>query len=301
METMIPRESLIPRTVKLRLPTWHSRSMTQRIWLGVSCLALLGLVTCATALQLDAQNNLQIPLSQGVSPIKAGESTYDANCSACHGANGKGGRAPRLADSDDIREMKDQEIFAVIQDGIPGTEMTGFPLSKTQISELTAFIRNLNASAYQQNVSGDFAAGEHLFYGAAGCSSCHIIAGKGGLIGPDLSNIGAERSVAQLTEAIRNPGATPRYRHVRALTHSGQIVDGVMKNDSTYSIQILDLRGIYHLLLKSDLQEIVYYKESLMPPSTLPEKDFQKLLAYLSRQVVQMGANPRKEPEERIY
>ncbi len=272
-------------------------------WPGVSCLVLLGLVTCVTALQLEAQNNLQNPLSQGVSPIKAGESAYEANCSACHGANGKGGRAPKLADSDEIREMKDQEIFAVIQDGIPGTEMMGFPLSKTQIRELVAFIRNLNASAYQQGVSGDFAVGQKLFYGAAGCSSCHIIAGKGGLIGPDLSNIGAERSVARLTEAIRTPsaGATSRYQHVQALTHSGQSINGIMKNDSTYSIQILDLNGNYHLLLKSDLQEIVYFKEPLMPASTLAEKDFQNLLAYLSRQVVQSGANQQKEPEERIY
>ncbi len=279
------------------------RASRTGIWPGVSCLVLLSLDLLAAAERTKAQDSSQNPLASDAAAVKAGESTYEANCSLCHGAKGKGGRAPRLADSDDIRDMKDQEIFAVIQKGVPDTEMAGFPLSQHQISDLVAFIRNLNASAYQQNVSGDFASGQKLFYGAAGCASCHIIAGKGGLVGPDLSNIGAERSLAQLTEALRNPGAgaTPRYRHVRALTRLGQSIDGIMKNDSTYSIQILDLNGNYHLLLKSDLQEIIYFKEPLMPATTLAEKDFQNLLAYLSRQVVQLGANQQTEPEERIY
>lgn len=113
-----------------------------------------------------------------------------------------------------------------------------------------------------------------------------MIAGKGGLLGPDLSTIGAEQSVEQLTESIRNPSANiaPRYRHVRVETREGESIEGLMKNDSTYSIQIFDLSATFHLLLKSDLQKIVYYKESLMPISNLSEKDFQNLLAFLSHQ-----------------
>jgi cytochrome c oxidase cbb3-type subunit III len=258
-----------------------------RLWLKLCCLALVGLAARPYDVLARAEGNAQNPLAGDRAAVEAGASSYDAMCSGCHGMKGKGDRAPKLAGSDTIRGMTDKEIFAVIHSGVSGTEMPGFPLSERQTWELVAFIRNLNAAAFQQDVPGDAAAGQALFYGAARCSSCHMIDGKGGLLGPDLSNLGAERSVEQITESLRNPSAeiALRYRHVRVMTRDGRSIDGLLKNDSTYSIQILDLNATFHLLLKSDLQKIVYYRESLMPAVTLPEKDFQNLLAYLSRQV----------------
>src|SRR5919107_1632323 len=37
---------------------------------------------------------------------------------------------------------------------------------------------------------GDATAGEALFFGRAGCASCHEVNGRGGVVGPDLSNAG---------------------------------------------------------------------------------------------------------------
>jgi cbb3-type cytochrome oxidase cytochrome c subunit len=42
-------------------------------------------------------------------------------------------------------------------------------------------------------------------YKSLGCGGCHSISGKGGKIGPDLTNVGAKRSKEWLAEQIKNP------------------------------------------------------------------------------------------------
>jgi hypothetical protein len=120
--------------------------------------------------------------------------------------------------------MRAKEIFNVIRTGVPGTEMIAFPLRKTQLGDLVAFVRSLNAVALEQDVHGDSAAGENLFFGKANCSSCHMIAGRGGLLGPDLSNIGQELSVEKISAAILQPSddIEPRYRRVLVTTADGR-------------------------------------------------------------------------------
>ena len=45
--------------------------------------------------------------------------------------------------------------------------------------------------AAQLVVAGDRDLGKQLFFGKGRCSGCHMIRGQGGLLGPDLSNVGA--------------------------------------------------------------------------------------------------------------
>ena len=80
-------------------------------------------------------------------------------------------------------------------------------LPDDQIWELAAFVRSLNAPASAVPVQGDAAAGEAIFFGKEGCSGCHAIMGRGGNLGPDLSNIGATRRLGEIREAILNPKA----------------------------------------------------------------------------------------------
>ncbi len=42
-------------------------------------------------------------------------------------------------------------------------------------------------------------------YAAKKCPVCHMINGKGGKIGKDLTNVGAERDAAWLSKFIKNP------------------------------------------------------------------------------------------------
>ena len=46
--------------------------------------------------------------------------------------------------------------------------------------------------------------GETLFFGKAGCASCHEVNGRGGIVGPDLSNAG-RLSADALRQKIVDP------------------------------------------------------------------------------------------------
>jgi putative heme-binding domain-containing protein len=78
----------------------------------------------------------------------------------------------------------------------------------------------------------------------------------------------------------------PGYAGVSVLTLDGRRVSGILKNESNYSIQILDTEGNFHLFLKRELKELARRKRSLMPAPALSEQELQDLLAFLSRQSV---------------
>jgi cytochrome c oxidase cbb3-type subunit III len=190
-------------------------------------------------------------------------------------------------------------MFDVIKDGIKGTQMPAFPLPEVQIWKLVSFVRSLNASAIYQEVPGDATAGEALFYGSGKCSGCHMIRGRGGPIGPDLSNIGANRSVEKIERAISDPSALiePGFTAVSAVTLDGRRISGVAKNNSNYSIQIMDNEGNFHLFLKTELKELTHHKKSLMPTPALSETEMQNVLAFLSRQSMEAPAEASKKFE----
>ena len=74
--------------------------------------------------------------------------------------------------------------------------MPASPLPEADVSKIVAYIRSLRATAIDTPVQGDVAHGSQIFNGKGGCKECHMVNGRGGLIGPDLSNIAGERSVA---------------------------------------------------------------------------------------------------------
>src|SRR5258705_525408 len=81
--------------------------------------------------------------------------------------------------------------------------------------------------------------GQAIYETTAGCGACHMIGGRGGLLGPDLSNIGAERSLHDLREVLTSPRALiPRgFQPVRITTLSGEAIEGVVKNEDSATLQ----------------------------------------------------------------
>ncbi|MSO23200.1 MAG: c-type cytochrome [Acidobacteria bacterium] len=178
--------------------------------------------------------------------------------------------------------------------------MGAFSLPENEIFQLVSFIRSLNASAIDQEVAGDLANGELLFFGKARCGSCHMIRGQGGLVGPDLTDIGSRRTLEVSSISIRAPSSfiEPCFRSATVQVRNGQSISGVVKNDSNYSIQIQDLRGNLHLFLKRELEEVTYYQRSLMPVPSLSKTEMQNLLAFLSKQSPSRFASPSKRVEQ---
>jgi cytochrome c oxidase cbb3-type subunit 3 len=260
------------------------------------CAVLCVLLICGAIKPSRGEDSLASGnLLQGnPSSTRSGKHLFQNTCSICHGISGEGGRGPKLANSAQILSKSDAELFKIIRDGIDGTEMPAFPVTSGQAWQLITFIRSLNNTQIQQDARGDIGKGRELFFGRSGCSSCHMIHGRGGLLGPDLSNVAAERSLAQVKDSIRRPQrfAGPGYQHVRLVAMDERMIDGIVKNDSTYSIQIMTLNGDLDFFSKNDLKAITYYRESMMPAATLSDPEFQDILAFLSRQRV--NAIPKK-------
>ena len=96
-----------------------------------------------------------------------------------------------------------------------------------------------------------------------------------------------EQLEAALVREIRTPSewVTPTYETVTLVTSDGQRVRGVKKNEDVFSIQIMDVRERIQGFTKASLREIVYEKDSLMPPfgpGRLSDSDLGDLVGYLS-------------------
>jgi putative heme-binding domain-containing protein len=225
--------------------------------------------------------------------IEAGQKRFREGCAACHGANAEGGRGPNLAENQDLKRKTDEQLFKIIRYGIPKAGMPASPLPDNSIWELAAFVRSLSAPAYELPMPGNLEDGHTLYWGKGECGSCHAIRGEGGFTGPDLTNIGATRTAKQLTEGVLHPDQHPveGFRGVTVVLKDGQRIEGVAKNHSNYSLQVLDSAGALHLLQRSDIRQVEFHQKSLMPNNygqTLSPEELQDLLAFLSRQAVRM-------------
>jgi hypothetical protein len=50
-------------------------------------------------------------------------------------------------------------------------------------------------------------AGERFFFGEGGCSSCHMVRGRGAVNGPDLTNIAARSTLAEIEKVLDDPAS----------------------------------------------------------------------------------------------
>ena len=221
--------------------------------------------------------------------VRAGKELFGQVCAACHGTNGEGGRGPNLESGFEVRRESDPEMFGVIRNGVHGSGMPAFSFPDQEVRQLIAFIRSLNSPAIQAGVAGDPEAGRAVFLGKGRCSTCHMIRGHGGYPGPDLSEIGATRTLNQIQESLLKPSAriADGFRAVTVVTAGGQVIEGVAKSYTNYSIVILDFRGQLHFLSTHDLKRLSFRDGSLMPSDYaqhLTPAEIQDLLAFLSRQ-----------------
>jgi alcohol dehydrogenase (cytochrome c) len=259
------------------------------------------------AQQSDTTRN---PLGAAPAAIAAGRLFYDQMCQACHGPAGQGGRGPALDTGRFTRSSADGDLFRVIRDGVSGSQMPPHRgLTDDQTWQIVSYLRSLStpetaAPADPPTVSGNRGAGEGIFFGSGGCASCHQVAGRGGVVGPDLSAAGRNPSSA-LRQKILDPDvafAVPPGRGrgnavavpqtIVATTRDGREIRGVRRNEDTFSVQMVDASGALHLLDKQQLAQFRVESRSLMPRTKLSGSDLDDLLAYLGGL---KGGNPGAE------
>jgi putative heme-binding domain-containing protein len=123
------------------------------------------------------------------------------------------------------------------------------------------------------------------------CGICHQIANNGAKIGPQLDGIGI-RGLDRLLEDILDPNRNvdQAFRLTTLNLKSGQIRSGLLLKEEGQVYVLADDKGKEVRVAKEDVQEKSVSQISPMPADmakSIPEKDFNDLLAYLLTQRVQ--------------
>jgi len=268
---------------------------------ALGCAAvLLGIAALAT------RGQDKNPYAGDAKMAQLGEFQFRANCAFCHGLGGRGGgRGPDLTRAKKKHGSADADLFRTINDGVPGTAMPpngatqqGVGMTPEEIWEVITYIRSVEKKVPAE-IPGDAAHGKTLFYGDAACGTCHMMNGKGGRLGPDLTTTGSARSIDYLVESVRDPSRrlaqgiseamkefSQEYETVKVVTADGTKLQGVVLNEDSFTLQMMDMREQIHLLEKDKLKSYEKTRESLMPAydtKTLNEKDLQDIIAYMLR------------------
>jgi cytochrome c oxidase cbb3-type subunit 3 len=239
--------------------------------------------------------------SQSQIDLEDGKATFRTNCAFCHGLTGGGGRGPALNLGRFQHGSSEDEIKAVIQNGVPGTNMASFDLEKDELTHLVAYIRSWSVASQRPaaRVAGDPVRGREV-YERNGCPGCHSVAGEGSVFGPELTRIGAGRSAEYIRESILDPSAdiSDDYSGVTVVTKEGKRVTGLRVNEDTFSVQLRDSSQNFRMFQKDEVRQVIAETKSLMPAyKSLSAADLQNLLAYLDtlRGVLNSGAEVKKE------
>src|SRR5216683_5268638 len=280
----------------------RTESLPRRVGAGLlfGAAALLTMLAATAALRAQEKN----PYAGDAKVAKLGEYQFRSNCAFCHGLGARGGgRGPDLTSAQKHHGNTDGEMFHNIHDGISGTAMPaateggiGVGMADEEIWQVITYIRSVEKKASAAE-TGDATHGRELFYGTAACGTCHMVNGKGGRLGPDLSSVGASRSFEALVESMRNPSKrlaegiseplkdfSQEYETATVVTADGTKLQGVVLNEDSFTLQMLDTREQLHSFEKSKLRSYEKTRESLMPAydtKTLPDKDLKDLIAFL--------------------
>lgn len=191
---------------------------------------------------------LVAPLRSQHPDVTQGATLFVEKCSACHGDTAKGGRGPDLTTGQWKHGATDDELVRNIIKGIPGTQMPAIPMGDIDARKIVAYLRSLVDADKSAPVIGDPDAGKRLFFGANGCSQCHMFAGKGDILGPDLTQARDRFKQSQLVAAMAAP-----WTLTEATAKSGKVVRGAKKAEDTFALYLLDEQRKWVFLNKSDV------------------------------------------------
>lgn len=250
---------------------------------------------------VDAQERQpKNPFVGDAQAISEGGAIFRGSCAMCHGADAQGGlKGPSLVSGRFTHGGTDADLFRTITQGVAGTPMMASDLSEERTWKIIAFVRSL-AVRDEPALTGDPVNGEAVFFGRGACAACHMVGGRGGRLGPELSRIGSARSPAFVRQKIRDPnrisdgsttglwwelGQPLPYQHISLVTRDGARVVGALRNEDTYTIQLMDTAQQLRTFIKKDLRQLTHEPTSLMPAygaGQLPDKDLDDVVAYLN-------------------
>jgi cytochrome c oxidase cbb3-type subunit III len=260
--------------------------VNSKLWmvaLGVVCLA----TAIGTVLSLQSYAWAKPPAADEESRAQA-KKTFETVCASCHGLDARGAeRGPDLVSRPEVVRKSDAELKKILQDGVPAAGMPPFgSYGSEPLSALVAYLRELQGSNKEAALPGKPEQGKVLFFGKAKCSECHLVRGKGGFFGQDLTTFAAGKSADGIRTAIVhfNDDLDPRRGLVTVTLADSTTLTGVARNEDNFSLQLQTQDGAFHLLNKSDIRTQTYVGRSAMPSDyerTLSSAELNDLVSFL--------------------
>jgi putative heme-binding domain-containing protein len=151
-----------------------------------------------------------------------------------------------------------------------------------------AYLAGLTAELAK--IKGNPEAGREVFFAPkVGCYGCHRAAGKGGNVGPDLSQIGRFRSRAELLESVVFPSLViaPEFRSYTITTKTGKLVTGLIVRESSEAVHLRTADLAELRIARKDVEEMTPATVSLMPDGlekVMSRQELGDLLEFLGQQ-----------------
>ena len=221
--------------------------------------------------------------------IRMGNRYFERQCSRCHGFDAKGNDETGAPDLTGTlrRASSDAGIFNIIREGIPGTAMlpVAADVPDPTVWQLVAYINSLRYDPASVDLAGNADSGADLFSGKGECSSCHMVNGQGGRLGPDLSRVGEDQTPEDLLNSMLNPDAevAPRWWTIQVAGEDGEVREGFRMNEDSFSLRIMDADANLWSFQKRDIESYERSEKSTMPGygQALSDGELDDLVAYL--------------------
>ena len=132
---------------------------------------------------------------------------------------------------------------------------------------------------------GDTTSGAAVFMKAA-CIGCHKVNGTGGILGPDLSEIGSQYGRDILADAILYPSSRilDGYQQTVFQLKSGEVIGGSVQSESRTLVTVTRADGTVVLIPTRDINRRTSARLSPMPAglqNLMTEQEFVDLVVYL--------------------
>ena len=173
-----------------------------------------------------------------------------------------------------LRRLRDDRLAALVRKvwGEPSTTSSAW--LQGEIERFTALVRA---------EPGDPRRGEPIF--ARKCSTCHILFGKGGKVGPDLTTYKRDDLDSMLLSVV-NPGAEIRegYASYVVATRDGRTLGGLMVDQDPRVVVLRSPEGRDVSVARDQIEEMEATRHSIMPEgllSGMDPREVRDLFAYL--------------------
>ena len=190
--------------------------------------------------------------------IAEGEKLYNETCTSCHGKDGTGGELGPPVAAQNRRYLRRTDRKSSTRSRTASRarrcrrSRDSSPTIRSGASPRTSAVFAARRSTRRPRATSP--AARRSSGARANCGSCHMVKAKGGILGPDLSNLGGTRKVQNIVDALTKEnhkiaadGGThdatlvpmTTYQPVRITMADGKVVSGILKNEDSFSLQVL--------------------------------------------------------------